>query len=605
VLFAQSEKDPKIIYYKAFIAAQSIDSLPSRIAPLLKNPDRSLLQLCIYHIEKLKRNENNTACEKIYLDVTQSTIYSSMYELKKAVALYEKLELQLRKSTCGSIKLSDIYVKWGSAHNYLGKNDLALEKYYLALKLANKSRDTAVISQVNINIGNVYFTLTQYAKCKEYYLKALNLTSNNKKFFLQEAAALQAMGTLNLSPSSDLNDNISYLNKAIELYAENGEMDGKYTAMNNLGIAYSLQGNYTKAFQLYQEVYEYALKMNNRRLLANVCLDFAYDYSDSGAINEALKFSKESYDNYKAIGMLDGMADATSLLINLYKKQNNFETAYAHTSLFFQYKDSLNQAGGAERLLELKNEYEFGMEREQLNNEVITYKLRSTILIISIVCLLLIIGVVILIRKRQALRAEATRQQQFTFQLLQNTEEERSRIANELHDSVNHDLLTIKNNIINGNSVAETDVAAIIEEVRSISRNLHPAVLETVGLEATIENLCERISEIGLFTTCDIDYTQKLSKNKELQLYRIVQEALNNTLKHGKANAAKVVLQSNVDHLYLEIKDNGSGFDVNQQLKNPKSFGLQSIIQRAKAIAAKLNINSNGSGTVILLRIPL
>lgn len=228
------------------------------------------------------------------------------------------------------------------------------------------------------------------------------------------------------------------------------------------------------------------------------------------------------------------------------------------------------------------------------------------ILILLIALLSVVFGTVLYFyrkRKKEA-QAETQRQEQFTFQLLQNTEEERSRIAGELHDSVNHDLLNIKNNLINGKTIVADDVANVIEEVRNISRNLHPAVFETIGLQASIESLCEKISEVGLFTTCDIEYTQKLPKNKELQLYRIIQEALNNTFKHGKANAAKVILTSENNSLHLEVKDNGTGFDVNEQLKNPKSFGLQSILQRAKAITAKININSTNKGTVILLKIP-
>lgn len=208
-------------------------------------------------------------------------------------------------------------------------------------------------------------------------------------------------------------------------------------------------------------------------------------------------------------------------------------------------------------------------------------------------------------KKKLEAQAETKRQEQFTFQLLQNTEEERSRIAGDLHDSVNHNLLNIKNNLINGKTIAADDVANVIDEVRNISRNLHPASLEAVGLEASIESLCEKISEIGLFTTCDIDYQNKLSKSKELQLYRIIQEALNNTLKHGKAVAAKVILHTENNYLHLEVKDNGSGFNVDSELNNPQSFGLQSILQRAKAIAAKISINSDKQGTIILLKIPV
>ena len=86
-------------------------------------------------------------------------------------------------------------------------------------------------------------------------------------------------------------------------------------------------------------------------------------------------------------------------------------------------------------------------------------------------------------------------------------------------------------------------------------------------------------------------------------MYRIIQEALNNTLKHGKANAAKVIVVSSESKLHVEIKDNGSGFNVTEHLNSSKSFGLQSILQRAKAIAAKINIESSEKGTSISLNI--
>ena len=233
---------------------------------------------------------------------------------------------------------------------------------------------------------------------------------------------------------------------------------------------------------------------------------------------------------------------------------------------------------------------------------------QSNILILGLVLsltIVLFVTILIMVRRRKKeAQLQTKMQEQFTFQLLQNTEEERSRIAGELHDSVNQDLLTMKHNVLNGNQMVADDFTKVIEEVRNISRNLHPSILENLGLKASIEHLCEKLTDVGLFTTCEVEYENQLSKNKELQIYRIIQEALNNTLKHGKANAAKVILTINDHFLHLEIKDNGNGFDVDKQLKNPKSFGLQSILQRAKAIAAKININSNNKGTVILIKIP-
>jgi signal transduction histidine kinase len=164
----------------------------------------------------------------------------------------------------------------------------------------------------------------------------------------------------------------------------------------------------------------------------------------------------------------------------------------------------------------------------------------------------------------------------------------------------------LKNKLIQKKEINEQEIDSILNEVRNISRNLYPSVLQNLGLEISIENLCEKLTEeLGLFTTCEINYTHKLSDSKELQLYRIIQEALNNTIKHGVVNAAKVILNSKDNFLYLEIKDNGKGFNYEDKIKNKNSFGLQSILQRAKAIAAKIDITSNNLGTKILLKIPL
>ncbi len=207
-------------------------------------------------------------------------------------------------------------------------------------------------------------------------------------------------------------------------------------------------------------------------------------------------------------------------------------------------------------------------------------------------------------RRKQAIR-EQQLQQKFTDELLQNTEDERKRIATDLHDGVNHELLTLKNQISTGKSIAVDDLEKVINEVRQVSRDLYPAMFDNIGLVASIENLCERITEAGLFTTCEINYTLKLSKRNELQLYRIIQEALNNTLKHAKANAAKVTIETMGNELQVEIKDNGIGFDANEKMKNASSFGIQSLKQRARAMGGKSTIESDTNGTKLILKTPI
>lgn len=291
-----------------------------------------------------------------------------------------------------------------------------------------------------------------------------------------------------------------------------------------------------------------------------------------------------------------------TILSNNAKRSNDYPNAYHYLAEKYRIRDSSWMNDTKLNLIYLDKKFQLERKekliaRQQLKiaqNKLFIYAILSVVLILTFTWFIISIR-----KKRKRSEHEAFIQEQFTFHLLQNTEEERSRIANELHDSVNHELLTIKNALVSGKTVDIEQVAGLIEEVRNISRNLHPAVLETIGLEASIEQLCERLSENGLFTTCEIEYDQPLDKNSELQIYRIIQESLNNTLKHGKAEAAKVNIIQTSTNISVEIKDNGLGFNVEKQINNPRSFGLQSILQRAKSISGTITISSSEKGSII------
>src|SRR5690606_24890222 len=164
-------------------------------------------------------------------------------------------------------------------------------------------------------------------------------------------------------------------------------------------------------------------------------------------------------------------------------------------------------------------------------------------------------------------------QQQFTQQFLQRTEEERGRIARDLHDGLSQELLLLKNEAKSGLTILPEKIDGLIEEVRTVSRALHPVMLDQIGLKQSMLHVCERIMDgEKLFITADIDYSNTLTKEKELQLFRIFQEALNNTLKYASAMAAKVQVYEDGTMLTTTIKDNGKGFHVQDALKN-KAFG--------------------------------
>ncbi|HMZ80456.1 MAG TPA: triple tyrosine motif-containing protein, partial [Acidobacteriota bacterium] len=232
-----------------------------------------------------------------------------------------------------------------------------------------------------------------------------------------------------------------------------------------------------------------------------------------------------------------------------------------------------------------------------------------------------ITGLVFKVRLNQVERARRV-QEAFSRRLIDSQEQERQRIAAELHDSLGQNLLVIKNYALMGLTTAEddnpmrehlveiSDAATLsIEEVRQIAHNLRPYQLERLGLTRTLQSMLQQIanaSDIGF--TWEIDQIDGLlSKEGEIGLYRIVQEALNNILKHSKASDASVSIQLDGDELHVTITDNGCGFTVEAsgtaELQK-RGFGLTGSAERVRMLGGKQTIHSaSGQGTTIFITI--
>ena len=129
-------------------------------------------------------------------------------------------------------------------------------------------------------------------------------------------------------------------------------------------------------------------------------------------------------------------------------------------------------------------------------------------------------------------------------------------------------------------------------------------MFEKIGFEINIKNLVQQMKITNdFFITCEIDYFNSLKNTEEIQLFRVIQEALTNIIKYSNAHAAKVTILENSKSIYVEIKDNGIGFNVEEKLKSKKSFGIHSIIERIHSINGNVNFISNKNGTIIKIKI--
>ncbi len=199
-------------------------------------------------------------------------------------------------------------------------------------------------------------------------------------------------------------------------------------------------------------------------------------------------------------------------------------------------------------------------------------------------------------------------QEKYSEGLLLSQENERTRIAKELHDSVGQQLTLIKRK---AQDESQDEISSMthsaLEEVRSISRGLYPAVLKQLGLSESIEQLLYDLDEqTELFCTADIDeIDHHFSEADSLNFYRFIQENISNILKHAEASSLVVMVKDQGNKIRVRIKDDGKGFVVTEEMKN-NSLGLKTLSERIRILKGTLQINSKeGSGTEVIAEIPI
>jgi PAS domain S-box-containing protein len=221
----------------------------------------------------------------------------------------------------------------------------------------------------------------------------------------------------------------------------------------------------------------------------------------------------------------------------------------------------------------------------------------------------------------EALKSSQEEAGQLARKLLTTQEEERTRLARELHDDITQRLALLNIEVdkleLQDKSLSEPikeslrhigdNLGELSSDIHMISRRLHPSILDDLGLIQTIESECNNFSRLlEIQITLDLDTTlPPLSTDTALCIYRVLQEGLRNIGRHARATDIQVQLSKKNNTVYFELKDNGIGFELDSSTKR-RGLGLSSMAERTRMINGELFIESRpGKGTVIKLEAPL
>jgi signal transduction histidine kinase len=216
----------------------------------------------------------------------------------------------------------------------------------------------------------------------------------------------------------------------------------------------------------------------------------------------------------------------------------------------------------------------------------------------------------------ERLESEKRMQQEFSKQLIATQEAERKRVASELHDSLGQHLLIVNNEIqlyLQSEERKDSDlqrtasvVKDSIKEVREIASNLHPHHLEKLGLRPAIEAMVEQISRSTSvkFETALEHVDDRLTMDAKINLYRVLQEAISNIVRHSGATHATITMKQVGNGVETVVEDNGKGFTPGALREGRVGFGVKSMTERMNLVGATIAFDSTeGKGTTIRITI--
>ena len=536
--------------------------------------------------------------------------------------------------------------------NNIKKNEIN-KSLELSLKLlddSKKSRNKSVEFLSTYLIGDLFMELNNHKKSLEYFKKSLLLLKNDDKLsensiseydvnFANKNALANSyfkIGTEYLY-LSEIDSAKYFLNKTLEVKSLKNDLDNiKAAAYNNLSGIYINDSLYSRARELAYKALELKRKTNNKLTEASTLGNIASIY----VLEEKFKEAKELYRT--ALDLIDNDKSTTAfkykrdLYLNLAWALYNLKdyTAYEVQEKSYIIKDSLRDIDFENLVSSVYEKYQVDVRKEQVRLKELEEQRK--VWFFGILSLLVIIssGVILynyklrqknlklkldqteLAQKSKLEQLKSDSQVRILNATLDGKETERKQIAETLHDSVSTLLSSANLHLqaskmqFNGNTPIEIDktqkiIVEASQTIRDLSHTLVSSVLLKFGLNYAIKDMAEKYSNSQIEIETDIIDVRRYRQSFEIKANNIIQELVNNILKHSKATKATVNLVDKSGVLFVDIQDNGEGFNKNEILKKD-GLGINQIEARIQMMKGKFHIDSNSkTGTRIKIELPI
>ncbi|MBW1294199.1 tetratricopeptide repeat-containing sensor histidine kinase [Aquimarina litoralis] len=527
----------------------------------------------------------------------------SFYQSAGAYALEAKDSILLGKS---KIYTSDAYADGGQ----FAEAGLILVE---AETIFEKLKDTTNLLTTFNSRANLYSRIGFFKEAQQVREELIKLATPRKDYRILQSTYYNI--AIDNRKTNDYKSRIQNLNKALK----NAEL-GNYKSYQmriliSLLQAYSFNNNTADATRILHLIQEHPYRPKDGGLDNFHYLEALANYHlVLGNNNRVIDYGKTLL-KLDARNDFGNSMDTHNLLATAYDNIENSEKSYEHFKVYSRIRDSIYKIQNIKSLTYYQTLYETKKRDAKIQSqqsEIVLLdtknKVKTQWMLFGGLGLLSLFLAVYFIRSYKFLKKRQALQELFAHELIKGQEEEKTRLARELHDSVGQKLMLLNKKT---KQLEIPDIESLtkntLEELRSISRGLYPANIEKLGITAAIESMINEVdAHTNIFFTNDIaNIDEIIDKETSIHLFRIIQETLNNVVKHANAKAVSVVIEKNDHSIKAIVKDNGKGFELSKKIKQATSIGMKTLTERAKIIHSFLDIESTPNrGTTLQLIIP-
>lgn len=588
---------------------------------------------CYLQMHVLSQQLNYVAGDlKYYANYT--FILNQQGKYAKSLALnLDALELAQRKGN--REQLAVCLFNTGSSYNNMAKYEEALRYYLEAVRIFEELRLLKNVAVAYDNIGGIFSNIGQLQKGLDYHLKALEKARAIGDSLEMCTAALNA--GIQYNKLQRLPEAETYIRQSLAISGKIRNTYLEINAMLTLAEIFLKQNKPDLSIGFAQQCLQRSIGINSAYSEMEALKILTRCYYLKKEYTEAITYGERAVAFSEQNGLQSQLYKVYDVLAFAYHETGNDRAAYTNLALSKNIKDSINEKEITGEIENLEIKYQSAQKEKQIL-ELQQEKKQQQVLIGSMSIGLLVIVVISYLiyknyrQKRKLLLSETLYQKQRVQELetekklitsesiIKGQEDERKRLARDLHDGLGGILSSAKHAFSNagmtdlnshrGNSSYENGLAILdhsIRELRRIAHNMMPEALVKFGLNTAIQDLCEstnKTSSINLtYQSFDLQ-DGDVSKTKVSAIYRIIQELVNNIIRHAEAKNALVQFIKRHDTLSITVEDDGKGFDPNTA-RQQKGIGFLTMQTRIAYMNGTFDIQtSEGKGTSIHIEIP-